>query len=71
MKINDLNMITSRYGKLEHASFHALEGEVTGLIGLKDSGKELAARIILGKRRSTGNRDMFFWMKERSAVPQI
>ena len=49
LKINDLNMITSRYGKLEHASFHALEGEVTGLIGLKDSGKELAARIILGE----------------------
>ncbi len=43
LKMNDLNMRHGRYGKLEHASFFALEGEVSGLMGLDYSGNELAS----------------------------
>lgn len=49
LKMNDLNMRHGRYGKLEHASFFALEGEVSGLMGLDSSGNELVARILLGE----------------------
>lgn len=60
LKMNDLNMVTSRYGKLEHASFHALEGEVTGLMGLNDSGKELAVRMILGEAEIDWKQEQIF-----------
>ncbi|MCD8083046.1 MAG: ATP-binding cassette domain-containing protein [Clostridiales bacterium] len=48
LKINDLNMVSERYGKLEHVSFQVMEGEITGLLGLNYSGKELIAQILLG-----------------------
>ena len=49
LKINDLNAHNERFGKLEHASFHVMEGEITGLLGLNYSGKELAVQILLGE----------------------
>ena len=47
--MSELNLRNERYGKLEYASLHVMEGDITSFLGLNYSGKELAVQILLGE----------------------
>lgn len=49
LKMSELNLRNERYGKLEYASLHVMEGDITSFLGLNYSGKELAVQILLGE----------------------
>ena len=48
LKVHDLNMKNREYGDMIHVSFHVLDHEVIGLLGLDGSGIELLCHVLRG-----------------------
>lgn len=49
LRIDDLNLVHELYGKLMHVSFYVREGDVLGILGMNNSGKDLLVRLLAGK----------------------
>lgn len=60
LKINDLSQQSEHLGKLSHVSLHILAGEVTALLGLVGSGKELLIKILSGQTEVDWRRNHFY-----------
>lgn len=60
LKINNLNYQSKCYGTLEHISFYVNVGEVTSLLGLNNSGRELLFNILAGAVPLGNNKNNIF-----------
>lgn len=64
--MSELNLRNERYGKLEYASLHVMEGDITSFLGLNYSGKELAVQILLGEIDLDWNKIRFILMDKNT-----
>ncbi len=60
LKINDFSLHSQHLGKLSHVSLHILAGEVTALLGLVGSGKELLVKVLKGQMDLDWRRNCFY-----------